>query len=260
MSSSSPMDPSKISSIVADGNEMRRIDLEVSEVLSITRVQEVASTRLADLITYHLGLNVGETTPVVVVVGKGNNGANGIAAARHLVGRFGRGNITVLLGVPNDQMNDMPREQLKLYEHFGGRTVSWTGKEDQEGLMASLIAKEGTIIVDGLLGTGIAKPPRSNIKDVIEWVNSTSLPVLALDVPSGLNHVTGEVLEPCIRAKWTFNFHILKSGQVAPSARNVIGELWTADTDLTYTSWEEAGVKPEAIQELYSAGPIRRVF
>lgn len=256
------MDPSKIPSVVADGNEMRRIDLEVSEVLSITRVQEVASTRLADLLTYHLGLDLyGKSTSLLVVAGKGNNGANGIAAARHLVGRFGPDGITVLLAFPPDRMNDMAREQLRLYEHFGGKTVTWTGgEEDSDGALTSLTEREGTVIVDGLLGTGIDKPPRSIVKDVIEWANATSLPILALDVPSGLNHATGEVLTPCIRAKWTYNFHILKSGQVSPGARSVVGELWTADTDLTYTAWEEAGVSSGAIQEMFSAGPIRRVF
>jgi hydroxyethylthiazole kinase-like uncharacterized protein yjeF len=248
------LDPSKISSVVADGQEMRRIDLEVSDVLSITRVQEVASTRLADLLTYHLGLDKAE--PILFVVGKGNNGANGIAAARHLVGR-GRKNVKVLLGFSREEMNDMPREQLKLYEHFGGMALLW--KDDKDAMVPSLTAKGG-IIVDGLLGTGISKPPRGVIKDLVEWVNGTLLPVVALDVPSGLNHVTGEVLEPCIRAKWTYNFHILKTGQVVDSARAVIGELWTADTDLTYTAWEEAGVKTESIQELFATGPIRRVF
>ena len=95
---------------------------------------------------------------------------------------------------------------------------------------------------------------------MIEWVNSTEIPVLALDVPSGLNHVTGEILQPCIKANYTYNFHILKSGQIVDSAKSVIGQLWTADTDLTYTAWEEAGVKTEDIQELFSKGPIRRVF
>jgi hydroxyethylthiazole kinase-like uncharacterized protein yjeF len=251
------LDPSKIASVVADGDEMRRIDLEVSDVLSITRVQEVASTRLADLLTYHLGLDKSE--PILFVVGKGNNGANGIAAARHLVGR-GRRNVKVLLGFSSEEMNDMPREQLKLYEHFGGEAALTWKKDKDEVLALEKIIANGGIIVDGLLGTGIAKPPRGVIKDMIEWVNGTSLLVVALDVPSGLNHVTGEILEPCIRAKWTYNFHILKTGQVVYSARAVIGELWTADTDLTYTAWEEAGVKTESIQELFAAGPIQRVF
>ena len=255
------MDPSKIESVVADGDEMRRIDLAVSEVLSITRVQEVASTRLADLLTYHLNLT--RDTPILVVVGKGNNGANGIAAARHLVGR-GHSNIRVLLGFPKDAMASMPQEQLKLYEHFRGTSMRWKGANDDDGEQTKFLESMRTsngIIVDGLLGTGISKPPRGTIKELIEWINDVAkLPVLALDVPSGLNHVTGEVLQPCIKAKWTYNFHILKSGQIVDSARPVIGELWTADTDLTYTAWEEAGVSTKDIQDLFAHGPIRRVF
>lgn len=252
MASETVFDPSKVSSVVAEGSEMRRIDLEVSDILSIVRVQEVASTRLADLITYHLRKTVSQDAPILFVVGKGNNGANGIAAARHLVGR-GRKNVTVLLGFSREDMAEMPKEQLKFYEHFGGTTLSFAS----DGFPS---VPSGGIIVDGLLGTGISKPPRGVIKDLIELINDTERPVLALDVPSGLNHVTGEVLEPCIRAAWTYNFHLLKSGQVVDGARKVIGELWTADTDLTYTAWEEAGVKTESIQELYSTGPIRQVF
>ena len=48
-------------------------------------------------------------------------------------------------------------------------------------------------------------------------------------VSSGLDHVTGIAYQPCIQANWTFNFHLLKSGQLSIEARENIGELWTAD-------------------------------
>ena len=212
----------------------------------------------ADLITYHLDLP-DEHDPVLFVVGKGNNGSNGIAAARHLIGR-GRRNITVLLGFDPTEMGDMAREQLGLYERFEGEVVA--ARYDGGGLLVSSLSgvPERGIVVDGLLGTGISRPPQGNVRDLIGYINGSGRPVLALDVPSGLNHVTGEVLEPCIRATWTFNFHLLKSGQVTEGGRTVIGELWTADTDLTYTAWEEAGISASDMRSLYSTGPIRRVF
>jgi len=64
--------------VVLSGDVMRRIDLEVSEILSITRVQEVACTRIADTISYHLSNVEIYKTPICVIAGKGNNGANAI--------------------------------------------------------------------------------------------------------------------------------------------------------------------------------------
>ena len=64
--------------VTADSALMRQIDIEISSVLGLQRVQEVAATRIADLITYHL--KISRETALCFVCGKGNNGANGVAA------------------------------------------------------------------------------------------------------------------------------------------------------------------------------------
>lgn len=64
---------------------------------------------------------------------------------------------------------------------------------------------------------------------LIDWANRAAAPVLALDVPSGLDATSGTVWEPCIRATATMTLALPKRGLLAPGARGAVGELYLAD-------------------------------
>lgn len=234
--------------VFLDGKVMRKKDLDISKIFGLVRMQEVASTRIADFLMYHLE-SVQSTDPLCFVVGKGNNGANGIAAARILHCR-GRQNVSVFLAFV-EEMNDMAKEQLQLYRSFGGNLAP--------SLAKGLLNPTG-IIIDALLGTGIMKSPTGILRGLITSFNSSRNRVLALDLPSGLQLSTGEASNPCVQATWTFNFHIPKRGQMTTKAKEKIGELWTADTGLTYTAWNDVGVHTQTLSNLYKEGPIRRIY
>ena len=93
---------------------------------------------------------------------------------------------------------------------------------------------------DGILGTGITSPPRGIVRDAIAALNVSSGRVLSIDVPSGLNHVTGETPGVCVAADYTLNLHMFKSGQLEEKAAPYIGELWSAETALGFTTFGDA--------------------
>ena len=224
---------------VIDGSEMRSVDLEVTQELGLVRTMETVGIRTADFVQYQLKHN--RSNRILCVAGKGNNGGNAIAIARVLMGRGFDVQVWVPAGA--SALTGMANEQLELFQAFGGMLCT-------EGEAAPLV-------IDGLLGTGITSAPRGVVAEAIACINSwqSGTQVLSCDIPSGVNHVTGEAYTPCVRATWTLNYHVLKSGQLKASS-SVIGELWTAETQLTYHRFG-----PEvqaALIQLYKDGPIAR--
>ncbi len=89
--------------------------------------------------------------------------------------------------------------------------------------------KQADLIVDGLIGYSLAGPPRDDAADLIRWSNSRPTPVLALDVPSGLDAASGVIFEPAIQATATMALALPKQGLLAPGVEALVGELYLAD-------------------------------
>lgn len=82
-----------------------------------------------------------------------------------------------------------------------------------------------TLIIDGLLGTGLQSAPRENVAELIAHANAHPAPVVALDIPSGLNAQTGTTPGAVIHAAHTITFIALKPGLLTGKARDVVGRL-----------------------------------
>lgn len=228
-------------------DEARDIDKAVTEKLGRVRVLESVATRIADTIAYHLGLAI--DTPLLFVVGKGNNGANGMAAARILFLRGWKQVKVVPLVYPTDQNSVNIAEQFELFHTF-------VGKDQVHPLDYQRIQDFEGVLIDGMLGTGIASAPRGASLQAIMACNASKARILAIDMPSGINHVSGEAPGEAIKATWTINLHMLKSGQLAQESKQYIGELYSAETALGFHTFPGLEKK---ILEFYKDGPIRKV-
>lgn len=255
---------------VLSGNEARSIDLNVTEKLGRVRVLECVATRLADAIEYHLPIGDKETSKLLFVAGKGNNGANAIACARILYLRGWKSVKLVPLvdpGAEHGGVNLRPNiaEQLELFQHFVGASTMFPLDLDK-------IKNHDGVIIDGVLGTGIDQPPRGISKDAIEAItsaqstnnnnnhnNASNACVLSVDIPSGLNHVTGTAPGVCVRATWTVNLHMFKSGQLEDAAKEYVGELWSVESALGYITFP-GNVLADKFKRFYKDGPIRKAF
>ncbi|MBA3262106.1 MAG: NAD(P)H-hydrate dehydratase [Thermoleophilaceae bacterium] len=136
--------------------------------------------------------------PVRVVVGKGNNGGDGLVVARLL--RQDGHEVDVLAGGPLDELRGDPLANL---ERLPGSPPEPFTPERLEGSGA---------VVDALLGTGFQGVPREPLASAIAAVNRQEAPVVACDMPSGVDASTGEVEGEAVRAAATATFHGAKVG------------------------------------------------
>ncbi|MEK3785137.1 NAD(P)H-hydrate dehydratase [Paenibacillus sp. FSL K6-1230] len=137
-----------------------------------------------------------------ILTGKGNNGGDGLVAARHLQDAGIR--VTIVYADAPLQLRAEAAEQRNIVEALGIPALVW-GEDQVEW-------EHGTGIVDALLGTGTSGAPRSHYAALIQAANDSGLPIVAVDIPSGLDADTGETHEPCIRASLTVALACLKRG------------------------------------------------
>ena len=174
-----------------------------------------------------------------VVVGKGNNGGDGLVAAR-LLRDEGR-EADVLAIAPLDELQGDARANLERLPGEAPRPF------EAEALMGS------GAMVDALLGTGFEGEPREPVAGAIAAINAQDAPVVACDVPSGVNASTGEVEGEAVRAEVTASFHGSKLGlHVMPGAEHAgVVEVVEIGIPRGAPAPEGAGLIAERVLELY---------
>jgi len=214
--------------------EVRRIDRCAIEAVGIAGVvlMENAGRNAADAVGEFLGGARGRA--VAVVAGTGNNGGDGFVAARHLAMRGARV-VTFVLGAP-DPGSDAAAN-LAIIRNLG-HDVRTIADDALASLAGTLRGFE--LIVDAVGGTGIRGPLRGRWAEAVRQINAAGRPVVAIDIPTGLDCDTGEPGEPTVRADMTVTFVARKRGFDAPGAAAFTGEVRVADI----------GVDPEAIGNL----------
>ena len=208
--------------------------------MSVDSLMENAGTKTAELARTLLGGDAIERK-VTVLVGRGNNGGDGLVAARHLH-NWG-GDVTVVFGEGREALRDVPARQLATVEGMGVKTST-----PEAELRADLV-------VDALLGYGSKGDPREPLASLIRKANGMGVPILAVDVPSGLDATTGEPGDPCIEGRTTVTFGFPKTGFLNPRARQFVGDLYVADISLPRGVYEKY-----SCQGIFSKGSLIRVW
>ena len=164
---------------------------------------------------------------VAILCGPGNNGGDGGVVARHLDG-WGFGVRVAWLDKPGGLVGD-PSTQYRILDRSNIRQSVW-----DEPTRAEIDAFLGDAawVVDGLLGTGADRPVEGRLRGIIEAINARGRPVLALDLPSGLDADSGEPLGIAVRASMTATFVAPKLGFDRPGARAYTGAVHVVDIGL----------------------------
>lgn len=149
---------------------------------------------------------LGDGGRVLVICGKGNNGGDGLVAARHLVGAGYQVDV-VLLADPGQLSGDAALN-LGILQRLN---IPMQPLGDAGQLPA---ADHHDLIIDAILGTGIKSEVRGLYASAIDWINESGLPVVAVDVPSGISADNGQLLGRAVRATETVTFAELKPGLV----------------------------------------------
>jgi ADP-dependent NAD(P)H-hydrate dehydratase / NAD(P)H-hydrate epimerase len=157
---------------------------------------------------------------ILVICGAGNNAGDGYVLAR-LARRRRLDVITVRLFEPARLAGDA-RQAWEDFAAEGGRALPW-----DESLLA-----QTDLLVDAIFGTGLSRPVQGAVRGCIEAINSAQIPVLALDVPSGLDAESGHVLGDAVRATRTLTFVARKVGFLLAAGPDHVGIVACDDLDL----------------------------
>jgi NAD(P)H-hydrate epimerase len=156
--------------------------------------------------------------PIRVICGKGNNGGDGLVAARHLAATGFA--VEVLLLWPADELSPDAAANLRLLEDVPVRDLDPADA-------ASALAGSGAI-VDAVFGTGFDGEPRDPAAAAIRAANESGAPIVACDIPSGVDATTGEAADTAIRADLTVTFHGAKLGHRIAPGKWLSGDLVVA--------------------------------
>jgi NAD(P)H-hydrate epimerase len=179
-----------------------------------------------------------------VVCGRGNNGGDGFVVAR-LLRRRGRPVSVWLLGDAGDVRGDAAA-MLAAWRRGGGRVRALAGREDVAGLASE--CRRAALVVDALFGTGLNAPLAGPARDVVDAINASGAPTLAVDIASGVSSDTGQVLGAAVRARVTATFGLAKVGQVVFPGAEHTGALEIVDIGLVDEGLLEAGPGIELLE------------
>lgn len=213
---------------VVTGIEMKRIDEEtIKRFVPGLTLMERAGQRVIDRIESEFGS--AEGLLVSIFLGRGNNAGDGLVVARLLMEKKAKVRLNYL-NEPKDFSPDAFKNYARLSEFRKKREIAerflflsdWEEKVGRE-------LEECDLIIDALLGTGISKPVKESYARVIDIMNESSVPILSIDVPSGVNADTAEVMGRAVEAAMTVTLGLPKVGLLFHPGRAHAGALSVGD-------------------------------
>lgn len=223
-------------------SEVRELDRRAIEEFGVPGIvlMENAGRGCAELL---MRLN-SERKPTMILCGPGNNGGDGFVIARHLdnhgwpvtvcaiecPGPLNPGEARTgwdYRGLPPDALTNWNMVRQSKIEFWPlSNSQLWPGPRNR---LAHEVQLREAWIVDALFGTGLSRPVASPIDELVALVNASRNPVLAVDIPSGLDCDSGEPLGPTVRATHTATFVALKRGFRNPASIQWTGEVHVID-------------------------------
>jgi NAD(P)H-hydrate epimerase len=204
--------------------KVRRVDAWAIQTLGIAGIvlMENAGRCAADVAVGMLNRVASPT--VAVLTGSGNNAGDGFVIARHLLTRHV--SVDVYLLAPSERIRGDARINLEILPLLGIAPIQWGGRS--AGAMADTL-RGYDLLVDALGGTGIVGALRGDMAAAVDAANEAGPPILAVDIPTGLDCDTGRPQGAVIRAACTVTFVAPKLGFAADGADRYTGEVIVAD-------------------------------
>ena len=219
---------------VTNAAQMREMDRRTIEEFGVPSIvlMENAALRVVDVLAERYGPLRGKR--IAVVCGKGNNGGDGLAIARHLATRFGA-DVSVWLAADPSVLTGDAAANYRMAAAFGLNFGLSNVPGPGEG--------EADLIVDALLGTGIRGGVTGEFAAYINAMNVGGCPVISVDVPSGLDADTGKVEGVCVKAALTVTFALPKFGLLVYPGAEYVGELIVADLGMPREVMQENSIQ-----------------
>ena len=201
---------------VVTAAEMRQLDSETIERIGIPGI--VLMETAGSAIVRSIRRDSPECQRIGVFVGKGNNGGDGLVIARQLA--HAGCDVHIFLVSPAESFTGDAATNLQIAQNLG---------LPMEDAVTAISQTRCELFVDAIFGTGLRRPVVGEIADVIEGINRLPVPVIAVDLPSGLDADTGQPLGACVRADKTVTIGFPKRGLLLHPGAEFAGKLEVAD-------------------------------
>ena len=215
---------------VLTADQMRDVDRLTTEHFGIPGLvlMENAATRTVEAIEANFGAMAGRRA--LIICGKGNNGGDGAAIARLLV--LKGASVDVLLLGRVDETRGDARTNFEIARSLAGESgrLIFVETDTDDKLMGAARASHPDIVIDAVFGTGLGRPAGGIFKSAIDLINylGEGLPVVAVDIPSGVASDSAQLIGPAVRANLTVTFTAPKIATALPPACDMCGELVVA--------------------------------
>src|SRR3972149_9744128 len=236
---------------VATSREMQNIDRRAAEEFGIPPLllMENAAHGVFRLVEEMYGPVKGKK--ITLICGKGNNGGDGLAAARQLYNQGARiqayllSEQTALKGEAAVNFDIALKMGIELYSR---------DRYDMQGMRIAL--NHSHVIIDAILGTGLSSPVTGEYGEVIGLINDSGRPVVAVDIPTGIHADTGEITGRAVKAAATVSFAIPKRGHFLYPGSEFTGRLHVVDISIP-----RAAIEKESIYlRLLTEGEMRELI
>lgn len=211
---------------VVTAEEMGNLDRLAGSEYGIPSLllMENAGLRVLEVIRQHFAGDLAGRR-ILIFSGRGNNGGDGLVVARHLLNAGAEVKV-FLLARPEEVRGDAA-VNLAIYQKMGGKLHAVLEEKDLQRVDIALLYAE--MAVDAIYGTGFRGAAVGLVGEVIKMLSQARLPVVAVDLPSGLEANTGRVHGPCVRATYTVTFALPKLGLYLYPGAAYVGRLVVAD-------------------------------
>lgn len=193
---------------------------------------------------------------IIVICGCGNNGGDGLVVARNFHNEGW--DVRVFLSCGPADLSADALSQYEAAKRFGVPIGSVENLLEQEGPVFGRHA----LIVDALLGTGLDRPVAGSMSEVIGVINRSGLPVVSVDIPSGVSSDNGQVMGTAVRADCTVTFGLPKRGHLLHPGAELSGKLFVEDIGFPRELCEPGSLDTELIESTVASGlvPGRRDY
>jgi hydroxyethylthiazole kinase-like uncharacterized protein yjeF len=218
---------------ILNAEQMRNIDRRTVERFGVPSIvlMENAALAVVDAIFEHYP----DSERIALFCGVGANGGDGFAVARHLENR-GVVPVVIVVGDRHSLQGDT-LTNFTICERLGLPIYQIRDESEVEAGLAHAAACD--VLIDGIFGTGMNRPPAGMHAEVIRGIAELRIPVLAIDLPSGANASSHEPFDPCVQAEVTVTFAAPKLCHVFEPASLYCGEVIVADISIPEIAIED---------------------
>ncbi len=234
---------------VVTADEMRNIDSQTIKEIGIPGIVLMENAGIGAVHVIIEKFPSPKFSKVSILVGKGNNGGDGLVVARHLINRGYKVNTYILSEA--DKFSGDALINLQIAQKMN-LPMKFILSEEQLEEYKNIIS-QSDFLIDSIFGTGLKGAVRGFAGNLIEFLNSTNIPIIAIDLPSGLDADYGRIDGACICADLTVTMVLPKRGLLLYPGANFVGELKVADIGIPKSVIEYQQISVNLVQPSFAS-------